>query len=178
MIEGPYGNRKPLQCYENVVFIVGGTGVSGALSYLLEHVNNIKHPGTRTRDITLVWTTKQAPFIRDVAGRELRSVLGRDDVHTHFHATTGQELPDSVNANNIEKAPDVDVSYAISFSRPNIGQIVLNVIDEVHSAGKAGGRTAIVAFGPAALANEARSAVHQALKQGERDVEYFEETFW
>ncbi|EXJ78504.1 hypothetical protein A1O1_08905 [Capronia coronata CBS 617.96] len=74
-IEGPYGERGPLHIYENVIFIVGGTGISGALPYLQDHIIRAASPpsatsqseGTRTRDITLVWTTKQSAMIRDIA---------------------------------------------------------------------------------------------------------------
>lgn len=38
-------------------------------------------------------------------------------------------------------------------------------------------RTAVLVCGPAEMADEARMAVHAVLKQGYRDVEYFEESF-
>lgn len=40
-----------------------------------------------------------------------------------------------------------------------------------------GGRIAILTCGPGAMADEARAAVHQALKNGKRGLEYFEEAF-
>lgn len=193
-IEGPYGERSPLHAYENVVFIVGGTGISGAVPYIHEHIGrtylNAKdgQPSTRTRDITLIWSAKQSGMIRNVAEHELKPILGRKDVHTYLHATSGEEVPGKFDTNEkIDAVADKEIMKTSSAStrnelnithgRPNIREMVLSVVEDVHNAGAAGGRVAILACGPAGMADEARAAVHIALKQGKREVEYIEETF-
>lgn len=226
-IEGPYGERSPLHTYENVVFIVGGTGISGALPYLQEHIQRTDSSAdttatttsalttratastTRTRDITFVWSAKQAAMIRNVAARELQPMLGRDDIHVHLHATSsssrktamnvseaqGKNSNDSDTADAAAAADDKEIKtttasattttasslnndgLTITHGRPNIREAILNVVNEVHAAGTAGGRIAILTCGPAGMADEARAAVHTALKQGMREVEYIEETF-
>lgn len=181
MIEGPYGERSPLHTYENVVFIVGGTGVSGALPYLQEHLTRTasqsKKHGTRTRDITFVWTTKQSAMIRDIASHELRPFLGREDIHCSFYATSSKESPATITAADATQTSESTPELNITYGRPDISKAVRSVIDEVHAAGSAGGRIAILTCGPAAMADEARVTVHKALKEGKRGVEYFEETF-
>ncbi|KAK5243435.1 hypothetical protein LTS06_010798, partial [Exophiala xenobiotica] len=177
LIEGPYGERSPLHLYENVVLIVGGTGLSGALPYLLDHIRRAAIGETRTRHITLVWCAKQAAMIRDVAARELQMILGREDVHVYFHATSQYETPTTVDAGNLEKWMLASPQLIISYRRPNIKHTIFSVLNYVHTAGSAGDRVAILTCGPAAMADEARCAVHQALKGGNKGVEYFEETF-
>lgn len=181
LIEGPYGEQSPLDTYENIVFVVGGTGIAGALPYLLEHVNRTaaansetSKVSTRTRDITLVWSAKQSAMIRDLAARELQPVMGREDIHIEFHATSRRESPSTVEGG---KALETSSGLNISYGRPDVMGTVLGVIEEVHAAGSAGGKIAILTCGPAAMADEARAGVHQALKAGRRGVEYFEETF-
>jgi hypothetical protein len=197
-IEGPYGHRSPLHSYENVVLIVGGTGIAGALPYLQEHLRSTHANGagrtnnTLTRDITLVWATKQSAMICGIAAHELRPMLGREDIHVHLYATSVGEGSHKVDSNKKDlavadtdgldrkintAAPNRDDELSISYGRPNVRQTILDLIDNVHDAGPVGGTIAILTCGPADMADEARAAVHTALKQGKQGVEYFEETF-
>lgn len=191
-IEGPYGERSPLQTFENVVFIVGGSGISGALPYIVEHMSRTSGTGnapdsngklaTRTRAITLLWTTKQSAMIRNVAAHELKQMLKRQDIRIYLHATSPAEQlsPALISDNKDLKRPHTASTaneLNIAYGRPDISNTILRVIDEVHNAGAAGGRIAILTCGPPGMADEARAAVHLALKQGKREVEYIEETF-
>ncbi|EXJ60500.1 hypothetical protein A1O7_04653 [Cladophialophora yegresii CBS 114405] len=198
-IEGPYGERSPLVAFEHVVFIVGGTGIAGALPYILEHVRMAighakKSSGERalvtpTRDITLVWSAKQSAMIRNIASQELKPILGHRDIHVHLHATSPTEIHSSSGVIRKDLAiADLDLKtttattstndeIAISYGRPDIRQTILELVNEVHDAGAAGGRIAILTCGPGGMADEARAAVHTTLKQGQRGVEYIEETF-
>ena len=158
------------------MFIVGGTGISGALPYLQDHVvrTAARPPTTRMRDITLLWTAKQSAMICDIATLELRPLLGRQDVHFGFHAASrGGPLA----IDDFEKPPIVSTELKVSFGRPNVRDAVPKVIEDVSAAGLADGRIAILACGSAALVDEARAAVRTALKRGKWLVEYFEETF-
>ncbi|KAK6379383.1 hypothetical protein LTS17_006301 [Exophiala oligosperma] len=197
-IEGPYGERSPLPSYETVIFIVGGSGIAGALPYMQQHIRarnqsaedtrDGKKVTTITRDIHLVWTAKQSAMIRDVAARELQPFLGREDIHFNLHATARKEVVhgsdsdsqvSSVIEANTKLAPVMSATgqLGITYGRPDIKACISEIIDEVNNAGSKGGRIAILTCGPAAMADDARAAVHVALKQGKRGVEYFEETF-
>ncbi|OAP60926.1 hypothetical protein AYL99_05928 [Fonsecaea erecta] len=205
-IEGPYGEHSPLHTYENVVFVVGGTGISGATPYLQDHVRRTSSQAqasrpdgkvaTRTRDITLIWSTKQSAMIRSVVAHELKPILGREDIHIHLHATSSREPQSSSSLDSHEvdlahaaaaRDKEVDLKstpatslsdgLTISYGRPDISATILTIINDVNSAGPAGGRIAILTCGPGGMADEARAAVHTALKQGKRGVEYFEEAF-
>ncbi|RMZ78786.1 hypothetical protein DV738_g3614, partial [Chaetothyriales sp. CBS 135597] len=184
-IEGPYGENSSLHTYENIIFIVGGSGIAGALPYLQEYLRMKAENTTLTRDITLVWSARQASMIRDIAENELKPMIGRDDIHLQFHATVGRglRLKDRLRGKGSEKevstssSSSSDDELEIASGRPNIRHSILNMIKEVNNAGSAGGRIAIMTCGPGAMADEARAAVHAALKQGQRGVEYFEEAF-
>ncbi|KAH0842693.1 putative ferric-chelate reductase (Fre2) [Fonsecaea pedrosoi] len=197
-LEGPYGERSPLHTFEHVVFIVGGTGISGALPYMQDHAKRVAlnarqqsgaaegKVSTLTRNITFVWSTKQTSMIKDIVAQELQPYIGRDDVHLHLHATSrGSGRLTSVDAANsgnedLEIIPRTNASTTninIIYGRPNIQGTILGVIDKMNDTDTAGRRIAILTCGPAGMADEARAAVHMALKQGKRGVEYIEETF-
>lgn len=190
-IEGPYGERSPMYTYENIIFVAGGTGISGALPYLQDHLQRVNSEGklgTRTRDITLVWSAKQSAIIRNVAQHELKPVLGREDIHVHLHTTYRKEIPGSPGASDKSDSvhdkeslstasASAGQQLALAHGRPNIRELILSIVEVVHNAGTAGGKIAILVCGPAAMADEARAAVHTALKRGHREVDYIEETF-
>lgn len=190
LLEGPYGEHSPIHSYENVVFIAGGSGISGALPYMQEYLQSTTSGQstaegckqancTRTKQITLIWATKQSAMVRCICAEELKPFIGHPAIATHFYATSRQESPASVEHDNLEKTNSLDtgIGLGISYGRPNIQKEVLGLIDEVHAAGAAGGRVAILTCGPAAMADEARAAVHTAMKQGKTEVGYFEEAF-
>ncbi|KEF58795.1 uncharacterized protein A1O9_03638 [Exophiala aquamarina CBS 119918] len=190
LLEGPYGEHSPVHSYENVVFIVGGSGISGALPYMQEYLEsttsvqstaegNKQTSRTRTRQITLIWATKQSAMVRSLCAQELKPFIGHPAIENHFYATSRHESRALVEHDNLEKTNShaTGIGLGISYGRPNIREKVLGVIDEVHAAGAAGGSVAILTCGPAAMADEARATVHTAMKQGKRGVRYFEEAF-
>lgn len=106
-IEGPYGRSNHLHLYENILFIVGGTGVSGAIPYPRDHVYRTKSQlktskgsDFRTSKITLIWATKHSAMIHDIASRESQPVIGRDDIKVKFFATSQERLLGSETADD------------------------------------------------------------------------------
>lgn len=184
LVEGPYGGRSPLHLYENVVLIVGGTGISGAIPYLQDHVRRVKSSSTndknsvtRTRKITLVWATKQSAMIYDIAARELQPILERDDIEVSFHATSSKFSPRSSDTDSPEKTQSEKAVFSILQGRPDVNDIILRVADDIRGAGPFGGKVAVLTCGPAAMADAARATIHHILKDGKGLIEYFEETF-
>ncbi|ELR05479.1 hypothetical protein VC83_07147 [Pseudogymnoascus destructans] len=180
LLEGPYGETTPLHHFENIVLLAGGTGIAGALPYLNEHIARLAQGTTVTHSITLVWAAKQAAMLHDLAARELAAVLKREDIKVSFHATSNRKfgrVGGNVNDTAKEVRDDLAVEVRVDYSRPDIRGKVLEVIQEVREAGSQGGRIAVLVCGPAGMADEARGAVHVALKSGMRGVEYIEESF-
>lgn len=182
-IEGPYGHHSPLLAFENVIFIVGGTGIAGAIPHLQEHLclstdQASGAKGTRTRSISVIWAAKQSAMIHDILDRELKPFLGRDDINFSLHATRDRKPSSPTKASQLDdKAAPPSQEVNIQNTRPDIKTSILNVVGQVNAAGSRGGRIAILTCGPGAMADEARAAVHQALKNGKRGLEYFEEAF-
>lgn len=181
-IEGPYGHHGQLLAFENISFIVGGTGIAGAIPYLQEHLKlSINQApgtkGTRVRSITVVWAAKQSAMIHDIANHELKPFLRRDDIRFSFHATREKSSPTSPKTTQNDKKNPLSSEIEISNSRPDIKLSILDLVEQVNAGGSHGGRIAILTCGPGAMADEARAAVHQALKKGKRGLEYFEEAF-
>ncbi|OBT63156.1 hypothetical protein VE03_07832 [Pseudogymnoascus sp. 23342-1-I1] len=180
LLEGPYGETPPLHHFENIVLLAGGTGIAGALPYLKDHITRSAQGRTVTHSITLIWAAKQAATLHDLASRELATILKREDIKTSFHATSNRKfgrmnrsLNDTVKKADDDLAVDLDVIY----SRPDVTGKVLESLREAREAGSQGGRIAVLVCGPAGMADEARVAVHAALKSGMRGVEYIEESF-
>jgi ferric-chelate reductase len=196
LIEGPYGETTPMHNYEIVILIAGGTGISAVVPYIQEHIHRSapqKKDGkaafsTRTRRIDLVWTSRQAAYINDVASRELLPALARDDIHPSFFYTqkSGSDvtLPDTVVAqislvddNGFGPTLPRNAEIEIEHGRPDIKSTILDVARSNKAEGSAAGRIAILVCGPAGMADEARAAVHVAMKEGCRSIEYIEEAF-
>lgn len=184
LLEGPYGQRVPVQMFDSVVFIVGGSGITVAMSYLQQHAerararhtDSSKAPCTRTRQITLVWAAREPSMIREITAGELQPLCQREDVRMLLFSTSRQDHSHDDDASNgHEKPADQDYAPQISLGRPNVTNEILGAINDAANVPET--RIAIVACGPAAMADEARHAVHKALKGGKDMVEYFEESF-
>lgn len=184
LLEGPYGQTVPVEAFDSVVFIVGGSGITVAMSYLQQHAERTRArhadssegPCTRTRRITLVWVAREQAMIREITAGELQPLLRREDVRMLLFSTSRENpLCDVEASQGHEKSADQDFHPQISLGRPNVTNEILGAIKD--AANVPGTRIAVVACGPAAMADEARNAVHKASKAGKETVEYFEENF-
>ncbi|KAK5052581.1 hypothetical protein LTR84_002446 [Exophiala bonariae] len=181
-IEGPYGHDGQLLAFENIIFVVGGTGIAGAIPYLQEHlrlssIQTSSAKGTRAKNLTVIWAAKQSAMIHDVINHELGPFLCRDDIRFSFHATREKKTRTTSKTTETDEKMPLTSGFEILNSRPDISGKILGLVDQVNSAGSKGGRIAVLTCGPGAMADEARAAVHQGLKQGKRGLEYFEEAF-
>jgi ferric-chelate reductase len=172
LLEGPYGHSHPLWRYESLLMIVGGTGIAAAVPYLQDHLqrsanhcSSTSEGKSRTRDIELVWTTRQPAFLRELADRELNPMLSRDDFRASFYATgSSDRFRQDLNA----------LGYTVQMGRPDLQSLILTRASEASAAGM---KLAILVCGPAGMADEARAATHLATKQGYQDIKYVEESF-
>jgi ferric-chelate reductase len=172
LLEGPYGHNVPLWRYESVLIIVGGTGIAAAVPYLHDHLqrstnhwSDTSEEKLQTREIELVWTTRQPAFLRDLADRELKQMLDREDFRASFYATgSSDRFREDWNA----------VGYTVQIGRPNLQSIILSHSCDTSAAGM---KLAILVCGPTGMADEARAAIHLARRQGYQNIEYVEESF-
>lgn len=166
LLEGPYGQSHAIHNYDNVLYITGGTGISAAACYLTDHVyrSSKSPPDTRTKNITLLWTARQAELIQHVASHELAPILKLNEVRTSFFATSGHE---SLAPSEIQ----------ITRHKPDITEYIRRYVANAALESIPGVRTAILVCGPAAMADEARAAIQGLLNEGRRGVYYFEEAY-
>lgn len=169
LLEGPYGHEVPVWQYDTMLMIVGGTGIASAVPYLHDHIrrsaNDSTEPQTHIQDIELVWTTKQASFVDDVAQRELRHVLTRPDFKASFYSTS-----DLSRTSIDQDAP----GYKVTPGRPDLQSLIMDRACEASSS-----RTSLVIFvcGPVGMACEARKATQLAMQRGYRGIKYTEDSF-
>jgi predicted ferric reductase len=160
LIEGPYGHSEPLHLFPNILFIVGGTGIAIPLS----HLARLLSPDSTVQSVKIVWAVREHAFLASVL-REFAGLLGDERVDMEVHITQDQEVEDEVLGEDLK-------SVRVVTRRPDIDSAVL---EAAQGAGKQ--PLAVVACGPAGMADQTRRASVQMLAKGYRGVEYFEESF-
>lgn len=98
LVEGPYGPKHGLRRYETIAFIVGGTGIAIALSYLSDILDlaRTKTDGYRVRRLHIVWAVREPALFQETIDRELGPRLmeisklsdGMVDARTQIYNTT------------------------------------------------------------------------------------------
>jgi predicted ferric reductase len=160
LIEGPYGHSESLHLFTNILFVVGGTGIAVPLS----HLARILGPDSHVQSVKIVWAVREHAFLSSVL-HDFSGLLGDERVNMEVHVTQDKEVVDEVLGEDLK-------SVRVVTRRPDVNGAVQ---DAAQDAGQFG--LAVVACGPAGMADQARKASVQMLKNGYRGVEYFEESF-
>jgi predicted ferric reductase len=160
LVEGPYGHSEPLHHFPNVLFVVGGTGVAVPLS----HISRLLSSNSHTQSIKIVWAVREHAFLASIL-RDFAGLLGDERVDMEVHITREKEVESEVLGEDLK-------SVRIVTKRPDVYGAVAQAAE---GAGQSG--LAVVACGPASMADEARKASVEMLARGHRRVEYFEESF-
>ncbi|KAM0413227.1 hypothetical protein ACHAPD_008320 [Fusarium lateritium] len=156
-IDGPYGKTLPLERFDKVLFIVGGSGIAVPLSYLDKLTSS-------ATEVEVHWAVRQSALAEDVLNHELSDVLDYIQVRVVIYVTgTSSARPDRATACHIVEWRD---------GRLNVEEIV----DNAFASGD-GASLAVVTSGPAKMADESRSAVAARTVQSMPRIEYFEESF-
>lgn len=180
LLEGPYGHSSPVFAYDTVLMITAGTGIAAAVPYILDHIERSSSGKTKCADMRLHWAARQPEFFKDVCSQELAPALTRPDFSASFYATGGSTVASSSSADisPVEEKPGFSSKSATDIDmqsgRPDVRALVLGAAEEVTAASV---RLAVLVCGPAAIADEARASVVEAMKQGCRTIEYFEEAY-
>jgi ferric-chelate reductase len=163
LLEGPYGEQYPLWKYESVLLIAGGTGIAAAVPYIQDHLLRSSIGQTSTQDIHLIWTARQPVLIRDIAGRELKQALCRKDFRVSFYVTA-------------EPMSQAEIMDGVKFvcGRPDLQAIITAHAEEARLSSSS---VLVLVCGPSGMADQARAAVHQAMRRGCRSIRYVEESF-
>ncbi|TWU76323.1 hypothetical protein ED733_005895 [Metarhizium rileyi] len=159
LVDGPYGHSQPLHRFDHVVFVVGGSGVVVPMSY----IKVFRGRNRQTRSIHLHWATREAEFAADVLSNDMGEALGDGAFafDLYFSADTGRNIDASIPS-HVKR----------HYKRPDARTIILTAAEKA-----AGGSLAVVACGPAKMADDSRRAVTEALDIFPCQIEYFEESF-
>jgi predicted ferric reductase len=161
LAEGPYGSAAPVDRFQNILLIVGGSGITVALSYLqgiFEKISDREH-GT---NIHVIWSTRQRKFADEIVKNDMQ----------RYHSCTGFKL--DVYITSCSTTPEIKAQQGTSNfyeGRPHIKNTVL------REAEKQASKLAVLVCGPPQLADDTRHAVVTALKRGYHWVEFFQQGF-
>lgn len=173
MVDGPYGHSQPLHRFNRVVFVVGGSGVVVPLSYLSRrHEMGANGPSRRYGDVHIHWSVREPAMAMDVLNRDLGSGGG--------DACQSMEMNLYLTGSSAVASLQVPSRQGVGFETKYIGRR-MDAGEIVRGAAvglEVGESLAVVACGPARMADEARAAAAEVMA-GARGVkvEYFEESF-
>lgn len=174
-MEGPYGHTKHIHRFDSVVFIVGGTGISAAAPYIKDHMSRMNENTSRVSEMRLVWSTRQADFVKKVCDQGLSTMLWRPDFRMDVFLTDGMSANHDMLGGAKEDVRDSASLQRVTYhhGRPDLA----NVVGAAASDLRLGDKCAVFVCGPATMADDARLATHAAMKAGCRGLEYFEDNF-
>ena len=156
-IDGPYGETQPLHTYQNVLFIVGGTGIAVPLSYLAKILGN----ESRTTSLKVIWAVREHKFLMEAINSDFRGFLESEKLDLTAYVTQ-----------DAEGKEDETSGFRLHQGRPNIYAEV-----EAAARDSRNHSLAVIACGPGQMADDARRAVVNMLGRGYSRIEYFEESF-
>lgn len=166
LVEGPYGHTQPFHRYMSILFVVGGSGIVSALVHLRELCDAAAH----TKRIHVVWAVREAAFASSVLREDVGDLFESGKLTFDIYVTTHRSSP------ILEDLPDGFVEH---LGRPDIYEEVDNAAGQLGRADN----LAVVACGPAKMADDARKAVVDILgskafrRTSGSAIEYYEESF-
>lgn len=167
LVEGPYGApTTPLHAFAHIVFIAGGTGIAVAIAYL-SALSTL--PTSSATHIHIVWAVREHALVTEILTRDIGAEILKDErIKITVHVTQDEEdMKDDIVLDEDMGTENV----VLKSGRPDVETAVEEAAREAE-----GRKLAVVACGPAGMADEARRACVRVLERW-RGVEYFEESF-
>jgi hypothetical protein len=209
LVDGPYGHTRPLHTFTRVVFVVGGSGIVVPLSYLRSDGGKKKKKKKKSDrvvygDVRVYWSVREAALAREVVSRDMEDLdcCGNFDVSVYLTGSSSSSsssslgrvyLPheDSDSDTTAPRGGRQMMRKRYLYRRLNINDAVAEAAagmedgdEDIKHAGSTPSlpslpSLAIVACGPARMADEARRAAGEMMERmgGRVRVEYFEESF-
>ncbi len=167
-------NSNNFYTWDIVLFIVGGSEVAAALSYIHEWIRSRSDQIIRTKHIHLVWAVRGYSFTRDVLDSELTvlaSAAARSRVTVKFNFYITGSAPAAVNEDGLDLDRFIVGEMRASYQRPVVDVLIR------QEAAKAVGSLTVLVCGPAQMADNARYAAVKVVGDRFNPLEYFEEQF-
>lgn len=195
LLEGPYGHRCPVEEFEHVLLIAGGSGIAAILPYVFALAGGADLPdsGGKKKRVSVVWTVRNAAYAADILANELST---ERTPHVSLDLYLTQEEPVAARAFLADLDVDFDTGYGavdpaavgdrerrdvvLARGRPPIRELVAAQVDALALDGNS--RLAVLGCGPGAMMDDLRAVVTDVYGPwlGQVDpgrVEYFEEAF-
>ncbi|KAF4122223.1 FAD-binding domain [Geosmithia morbida] len=169
-VDGPYGETLPLHFFDNILFIVGGSGIVVPMTYsrsLAQDSFSDDESVHMPRRVSIHWSVREAGFVSDTVKQDFEADLNSANINTHVYFT-GDCGPDGPIENR-------DDQYKISWSRERLDAPA--AVREAARALVGDASLAVVACGPAAMADSTRQTTVEQMGLYENRIEYFEESF-
>jgi Ferric reductase NAD binding domain/FAD-binding domain len=203
LIEGPYGHHLNLKDYDSLLLIVGGTGITVAMSQLCDLYSAVHNcEPVAVRRIRLIWALRDIALFDDVYENELKQwftsthlqdkIVFEIQVYVTSEPTSPSNEASADNAGSLTPTmKEIDRLSSRKLSsreysnhlgtkafqhRPRIEDVVSKAVKK-HASDGAGGKLAVVSCGPPRMADDTRSAVVMMLGEGYGCVDFYPESF-
>ncbi|KAL0934847.1 ferric-chelate reductase [Colletotrichum truncatum] len=161
-VEGPYGHTQPFSQFDDLLFVVGGSGVVVPLA----HLAKLTEASSRARSIKVVWAVRELSFAVDVLRQDFEDAFDSGKLSVDVYVTQ------TSLATNAGRPDDWPEQVRLFYGRPDVREEV-----EYAATGSDKSRLAVVACGPNVMADDARKSVVEMLGRGYSRIEYFQESF-
>jgi predicted ferric reductase len=160
LLEGPYDGGILLDGHSDVLMIVGGSGVSAAISQAYSLLNS------RQSRLHLIWIVREKAFVDNILDQELKSLVEHPDASLDIYVT-GVSASTPVET---EKTL-AQVADHIHAGRPDTADII------AEARVTAGRSLAVFCSGPAGLREDCRRIVPALMREPGVDIRLYEERF-
>lgn len=154
-LEGPYGHKTDLRAFSDVLIIVGGNGITSAISH-----SNFLLPTLNT-SVHVVWAVQRFGLVEDVCQNELKEAISDPQFNLVVYKTR-----DSAGK---PETPASGASYAVLHGRPDIEATIREARQKCTK------NLAVVTCGPTRMADSCRAAVVEVLGENGPRVEFYNE---
>lgn len=169
LLEGPYGGVEHFHNFQNLLFVVGGSGIAVPLSYLKSLV---RCDGSMA-SISVIWAVREPHFFADILNTDLSLALPKADKKISFSIYCTRESRSVQNEWSRCRATR-GFEVHLSHGRPNIHEEIEKAAVDCRAVGE---KLAVVACGPGGMSDDARAAVVKMMKKGYADIDFFDKGF-
>lgn len=160
ILEGPYGQTRPLHLFGRVLFITGGSGIAIPLSYL----RALAGVDSRVTQVEIHWAVREPAFAASIINGDCSDVLGDERFSMFTYMRRGDEARSTVR--------EASSRVQVRGSRLDCEGEVAAAIRECGF-----GSLAVVCCGPSSMADDCRAAVARHIEDARGRVRYFEESY-
>lgn len=161
-LEGPYGSALDLRSFSDVLIIVGGSGITAAISH-----SNFLLP-TQNTSVHVVWAVQNSGLVETVCANELKEAM----IDANFDLAVYETRREGGDVEKMAAPPSVSgaaASHTVHYGRPDVEAAIREARQKCER------NLAVVTCGPPRMADACRAAIVEVLGEGGPDVEFYNE---